>query len=133
MEGVVNGDLAMRNIPVLSGLTYSTENMIPRNYTNERYRNYIDEYEETASRMRKYKEGMMDGEDLSDAFNDFTNSDAFRRYMLIGVFKKQIDNLYDMAKTVGSDSEEAKNLNRYARELKGQMINEIDKLDENEK
>ena len=129
----MNGDLAMRNIPVLSGLTYSTENMIPRNYTNERYRNYIDEYEETASRMRKYKEGMMDGEDLSDAFNDFTNSDAFRRYMLIGVFKKQIDNLYDMAKTVGSDSEEAKNLNRYARELKGQMINEIDKLDENEK
>ena len=83
--------------------------------------------------MRKYKEGMMDGEDLSDAFNGFTNSDAFRRYMLIGVFKKQIDNLYDMAKTVGSDSEEAKNLNRYARELKGQMINEIDKLDENEK
>lgn len=133
VEGVVNGDLAMRNIPVLSGLTYSTENMIPRNYTNERYRNYIDEYEETASRMRKYKEGMMDGENLSDAFNDFTNSDAFRRYMLIGVFKKQIDNLYDMAKTVGSDSEEAKNLNRYARELKGQMINEIDKLDENEK
>ena len=133
VEGVVNGDLAMRNIPVVSGLTYSTENMIPRNYTNERYRNYIDEYEETASRMRKYKEGMMDGENLSDAFNDFTNSDAFRRYMLIGVFKKQIDNLYDMAKTVGSDSEEAKNLNRYARELKGQMINEIDKLDENEK
>ena len=133
VEGVVNGDLALRNIPVLSGLTYSTENMIPRNYTNERYRNYIDEYEETASRMKKYKEGMMDGENLSDAFNDFTNSDAFRRYMLIGVFKKQIDNLYDMAKTVGSDSEEAKNLNRYARELKGQMINEIDKLDENEK
>ena len=133
VEGVVNGDLAMRNVPVVSGLTYSTENMIPRNYTNERYRNYIDEYEETASRMKKYKEGMMDGENLSDAFNDFTNSDAFRRYMLIGVFKKQIDNLYDMAKTVGSDSEEAKNLNRYARELKGQMINEIDKLDENEK
>ena len=53
--------------------------------------------------------------------------------MLIGMFKKQIDGLYDMAKTVGSDSEEAKNLNRYARELKGQMINEIDKLDENEK
>ena len=133
VEGVVNGDLAMSNVPVVSGLTYSTENMIPRNYTNERYRNYIDEYEETASRMRKYKEGMMGGEDLSDAFNSFTNSDAFRRYMLIGVFKKQIDNLYDMAKTVGSDSEEAKNLNRYARELKGQMINEIDKLDENEK
>lgn len=133
VEGVVNGDLAMRNIPVVSGLTYSTENMIPRNYTNERYRSYIDEYEETASRMRKYKEGMMEGEDLSGAFNSFTNSDAFRRYMLIGVFKKQIDNLYDMAKTVGSDSEEAKNLNRYARELKGQMINEIDKLDENEK
>ena len=133
VEGVVNGDLAMRNIPVLSGLTYSTENMIPRNYTNERYRSYIDEYEETASRMRKYKEGMMEGEDLSDEFNGFTNSDAFRRYMLIGMFKKQIDGLYDMAKTVGSDSEEAKNLNRYARELKGQMINEIDKLDENEK
>ena len=133
VEGVVNGDLALRNIPVLSGLTYSTENMIPRNYTNERYRSYIDEYEETASRMRKYKEGMMEGEDLSDEFNGFTNSDAFRRYMLIGMFKKQIDGLYDMAKTVGSDSEEAKNLNRYARELKGQMINEIDKLDENEK
>ncbi|MCF2603380.1 hypothetical protein JQM84_06735 [Parabacteroides distasonis] len=133
VEGVVNGDLAMRNIPVLSGLTYSTENMIPRNYTNERYRSYIDEYEETASRMRKYKEGMMEGEDLSDEFNGFTNSDAFRRYMLIGMFKKQIDGLYDMVKTVGSDSEEAKNLNRYARELKGQMINEIDKLDENEK
>lgn len=123
----------MRNVPVLSGLTYSTENMIPRNYTNERYRSYIDEYEETASRMRKYKEGMMEGEDLSDEFNGFTNSDVFRRYMLIGMFKKQIDGLYDMAKTVGSDSEEAKNLNRYARELKGQMINEIDKLDENEK
>ena len=133
VEGVVNGDLAMRNVPVLSGLTYSTENMIPRNYTNERYRSYIDEYEETASRMRKYKEGMMEGENLSDEFNGFTNSDAFRRYMLIGMFKKQIDGLYDMAKTVGSDSEEAKNLNRYARELKGQMINEIDKLDKNEK
>ena len=36
VEGVVNGDLAMRNIPVLSGLTYSTENKNPRNYTNER-------------------------------------------------------------------------------------------------
>ena len=52
VEGAVTGDVQLRNIPVVSGLTYDTENMVPRNYTNERYNHYVKEYEEMQSRDR---------------------------------------------------------------------------------
>ena len=57
VEGAVTGDVQLRNIPVVSGLTYDTENMVPRNYTNERYNHYVKEYEEMQSRDRMYRKG----------------------------------------------------------------------------
>ena len=61
VEGAVTGDVQLRNIPVVSGLTYDTENMVPRNYTNERYNHYVKEYEEMQSSDRMYRKGLEGG------------------------------------------------------------------------
>ena len=129
-EGIAKKDLYLRNIPVVSGLTYSTENMIQRGYTNERYNSYIDEAEETKSRLKKYKEGMAKGEDLDDRFDKFINSKEFERYLLVDKYSKRVKELYDMAKKLEDGTEEQGQIYDLAKDIKRQMIEEIDKMDQ---
>ncbi len=126
MEGAVTGDVQLRNIPVVSGLTYDTENMVPRNYTNERYNHYVKEYEEMQSRDRMYRKGLEGGKDLSGNYKSFANSRAYRRYQTTGFYKKTIESMYDMARLM--DGEEKKALYEQARKTKEMMINELDKI-----
>ena len=126
VEGAVTGDVQLRNIPVVSGLTYDTENMVPRNYTNERYNHYVKEYEEMQSRDRMYRKGLEGGKDLSGNYKSFANSRAYRRYQTTGFYKKAIESMYDMARLM--DGEEKKALYEQARKTKEMMINELDKI-----
>lgn len=126
VEGAVTGDVQLRNIPVVSGLTYDTENMVPRNYTNERYNHYVKEYEEMQSRDRMYRKGLEGGKDLSGNYKSFANSRAYRRYQTTGFSKKAIESMYDMARLM--DGEEKKALYEQARKTKEMMINELDKI-----
>lgn len=126
VEGAVTGDVQLRNIPVVSGLTYDTENMVPRNYTNERYNHYVKEYEEMQSRDRMYRKGLEGGKDLSGNYKSFANSHAYRRYQTTGFYKKAIESMYDMARLM--DGEEKKALYEQARKTKEMMINELDKI-----
>lgn len=126
VEGAVTGDVQLRNIPVVSGLTYDTENMVPRNYTNERYNHYVKEYEEMQSRNRMYRKGLEGGKDLSGNYKSFANSRAYRRYQTTGFYKKAIESMYDMARLM--DGEEKKALYEQARKTKEMMINELDKI-----
>ena len=126
VEGAVTGDVQLRNIPVVSGLTYDTENMVPRNYTNERYNHYVKEYEEMQSRERMYRKGLEGGKDLSGNYKSFANSRAYRRYQTTGFYKKAIESMYDMARLM--DGEEKKALYEQARKTKEMMINELDKI-----
>lgn len=126
VEGAVTGDVQLRNIPVVSGLTYDTENMVPRNYTNERYNHYVKEYEEMQSRDRMYRKGLEGGKDLSGNYKSFVNSRAYRRYQTTGFYKKAIESMYDMARLM--DGEEKKALYEQARKTKEMMINELDKI-----
>lgn len=126
VEGAVTGDVQLRNIPVVSGLTYDTENMVPRNYTNECYNHYVKEYEEMQSRDRMYRKGLEGGKDLSGNYKSFANSRAYRRYQTTGFYKKAIESMYDMARLM--DGEEKKALYEQARKTKEMMINELDKI-----
>lgn len=126
VEGAVTRDVQLRNIPVVSGLTYDTENMVPRNYTNERYNHYVKEYEEMQSRDRMYRKGLEGGKDLSGNYKSFANSRAYRRYQTTGFYKKAIESMYDMARLM--DGEEKKALYEQARKTKEMMINELDKI-----
>lgn len=126
VEGAVTGDVQLRNIPVVSGLTYDTENMVPRNYTNERYNHYVKEYEEMQSRDRMYRKGLEGGKDLSGNYKSFANSRAYRRYQTTSFYKKAIESMYDMARLM--DGEEKKALYEQARKTKEMMINELDKI-----
>ena len=126
VEGAVTGDVQLRNIPVVSGLTYDTENMVPRNYTNERYSHYVKEFEEMQSRDRMYRKGLEGGKDLSGNYKSFANSRAYRRYQTTGFYKKAIESMYDMARLM--DGEEKKALYEQARKTKEMMINELDKI-----
>lgn len=126
VEGAVTGDVQLRNIPVVSGLTYDTENMVPRNYTNKRYNHYVKEYEEMQSRDRMYRKGLEGGKDLSGNYKSFANSRAYRRYQTTGFYKKAIESMYDMARLM--DGEEKKALYEQARKTKEMMINELDKI-----
>lgn len=126
VEGAVTGDVQLRNIPVVRGLTYDTENMVPRNYTNERYNHYVKEYEEMQSRDRMYRKGLEGGKDLSGNYKSFANSRAYRRYQTTGFYKKAIESMYDMARLM--DGEEKKALYEQARKTKEMMINELDKI-----
>lgn len=128
VEGAVTGDVQLRNIPVVSGLTYDTENMVPRNYTNERYNHYVKEYEEMQSRDRMYRKGLEGGKDLSGNYKSFANSRAYRRYQTTGFYKKAIESMYDMARLM--DGEEKKALYEQARKTKEMMINELDKIED---
>ena len=126
VEGAVTGDVQLRNIPVVSGLTYDTENMVPRNYTNERYNHYVKDFEEMQSRDRMYRKGLEGGKDLSGNYKSFANSRAYRRYQTTGFYKKAIESMYDMARLM--DGEEKKALYEQARKTKEMMINELDKI-----
>ena len=126
VEGAVTGDVQLRNIPVVSGLTYDTENMVPRNYTNERYNHYVKDFEEMQSRDRMYRKGLEGGKDLSGNYKSFANSRAYRRYQTTSFYKKAIESMYDMARLM--DGEEKKALYEQARKTKEMMINELDKI-----
>ena len=126
VEGAVTGDVQLRNIPVVSGLTYDTENMVPRNYTNERYNHYVKDFEEIQSRDRMYRKGLEGGKDLSGNYKSFANSRAYRRYQTTSFYKKAIESMYDMARLM--DGEEKKALYEQARKTKEMMINESDKI-----
>lgn len=129
VEDVAAGEVHLRNIPVVSGLTYDTENMVARNYTNERYNGYVKEYEEMQSRERMYRKGMESGENLSDEYGSFANGKVYGRYRIIDYYKKMVDALYDMAKGMDNGADR-KELYDKAREVKQMMINEIDKDNE---
>mgnify|MGYP000909432411 CR=1 FL=1 len=126
VEGAVTGDVQLRNIPVVSGLTYDTENMVPRNYTNERYNHYVKDFEEMQSRDRMYRKGLEGGKDLSGNYKSFANSRAYRRYQTTSFYEKAIESMYDMARLM--DGEEKKALYEQARKTKEMMINELDKI-----
>ena len=126
VEGAVTGDVQLRNIPVVSGLTYDTESMVPRNYTNERYNHYVKDFEEMQSRDRMYRKGLEGGKDLSGNYKSFANSRAYRRYQTTSFYKKAIESMYDMARLM--DGEEKKALYEQARKTKEMMINELDKI-----
>lgn len=126
VEVAVTGDVQLRNIPVVSGLTYDTENMVPRNYTNERYNHYVKDFEEMQSRDRMYRKGLEGGKDLSGNYKSFANSRAYRRYQTTSFYKKAIESMYDMARLM--DGEEKKALYEQARKTKEMMINELDKI-----
>lgn len=128
IEGGMTGDIQLRNVPIISGLSYDTENMLSRNYTNERYNNYLKLYEEMASRQRMYWKGIKKGENLTKELTTFRSDKDYRKYQIVEYFKKQIDSIYNMAKLT-DDKKEQKEFYDYARDMKQKMINEIDKID----
>lgn len=131
VEAVATGDkVYSRNIPIVSGLTYSTENMVPKDNTSKRYNNYIDDFNEAQSRYKQYQKGVANGEATSEQFTNFVNSPEFMRYQIIGAYKKQVDGINDMRKALDPDDPMNETLAKYALETKRQMIERLKEMEE---
>lgn len=131
VEAVATGDkVYSRNIPIVSGLTYSTENMVPKDNTSKRYSNYIDDFNEAQSRYKQYQKGVANGEATSEQFTNFVNSPEFMRYQIIGAYKKQVDGINDMRKALDPDDPMNETLAKYALETKRQMIERLKEMEE---
>lgn len=131
VEAAVTGDkVYSRNIPIVSGLTYSTENMVPKDNTSKRYNNYIDDFNEAQSRYKQYQKGVANGEATSEQFTNFVNSPEFMRYQIIGAYKKQVDGINDMRKALDPDDPMNETLAKYALETKRQMIERLKEMEE---
>ena len=130
-EGAFGDGAELRNIPVVSGLSYDTTNLIPRDYTQKIYDNFVKFYEEAQSRKRMYEKGLFSGEDLSDNFKAFVSDKDYMKYSVIDRYKKIIDSMYDKAKLPMSDDEK-KRIFENVRKLKKEMVKQIDKIDNEE-
>ena len=131
VEAAATGDkVYSRNIPIVSGLTYSTENMVPKDNTSKRYNNYIDDFNEAQSRYKQYQKGVANGEATSEQFTNFVNSPEFMRYQIIGAYKKQVDGINDMRKALDPDDPMNETLAKYALETKRQMIERLKEMEE---
>ena len=130
-KGAFGDGAELRNIPVVSGLSYDTTNLIPRDYTQKRYDNFVKFYEEVQSRKRMYEKGLFSGEDLSDNFKAFVSDKDYMKYSVIDRYKKIIDSMYDKAKLPMSDDEK-KRIFENVRKLKKEMVKQIDKIDNEE-
>ena len=130
-EGAFGDGAELRNIPVVSGLSYDTTNLIPRDYTQQRYEKFIEFYEEAQSRKRMYEKGLFSGEELSENFKAFVSDKDYAKYNLIDRYKKIIDSMYDKTKIPMNDDEK-KRIFENVRKLKKEMVKQIDKIDNEE-
>ena len=126
VEGIADKDVQLRNIPVVSGLSYDMENAVPRNYINERYQGYMDLIDKVNTQDKLYMKGLMDGRNLFDNLKLLKYSKDSQVANIAEMYKSQIEGMYAISENLAD--EEKKAMFARIRELKKQMLDEIDDI-----
>ena len=132
-EGMPEGELEMRDVPVLSRFLTSTNNDYSRFLqTNTDYRFYQGEYESTKQAVKGYEEEKKRGDTKNaDEYNALLASDEYKRYLLVedSGITTDLKKLGEELKEANS-AEEQKAKTKEIYQTRQRLVKAINKADE---